>query len=39
MVIICRVILLLGAKPVYVDINLNDFNMDIKEIKKNYQKN
>ena len=32
-------VILLGAKPVYVDINLNDFNMDIKEIeKKNYQK-
>ena len=33
-----EVILLLGAKPVYVDINLNDFNMDIKEIEKKITK-
>ena len=33
-----EVILLLGAKPVYVDINLNDFNLNINEIKKKITK-
>ena len=38
MVIICRGYTFTRAKPVYVDINLNDFNMDIKEIEKKLPK-
>ena len=38
MVIICRGYTFTRSKPVYVDINLNDFNMDIKEIEKKLPK-
>ena len=31
---VIEVILLLGAKPVYVDINVDDFNINCEELKK-----
>ena len=37
---VLEVILILGAKPVFVDINLNDFNICVEDLKKkNIKKN